>query len=160
MFAVASLNSATSTNGRLLSLATAGAFDVFSSNIHILRPSGTQGVAVFRGSVYSTASVSGYNTPFIMANVFDGASATIHINGALGASNASSGSFSINSFGVAYLADYGGTGDTAYWIGNISEVIFYLGAITPQIRQRIEAYLSRKWNIALPTTHPYYSTPV
>jgi hypothetical protein len=160
MFAVASVNSATTTNGRLLSLSTTGAFDVLSTNINILRPSGTQGVAVFRGSVYSTASVSGYNTPFMMANVVDGASTTIHINGALGASNASSGSFSINNFGVAYLADYGGTADTAYWIGNISEVIFYLGAITPQTRQRIEAYLSKKWNIALPTTHPYYTIPV
>jgi hypothetical protein len=160
MFTVASVNSATSTNGRLLSLATAGAFDVFSTNAGILRPGGTQGVAILRAAVFGTSSVSGYNTPFIMANVYDGASVTIHINGASGSSNASSGSFSINSFGVAYLADYGGTDDTAYWIGNISEVIFYLGAITPQIRQRIEAYLSRKWKITLPTTHPYYSTPV
>lgn len=45
--------------------------------------------------------------------------------------------------------------------GNISEIIAYrVPSITTQQRQVVEAYLAKKWNIALPTTHPYYSTPV
>jgi hypothetical protein len=45
--------------------------------------------------------------------------------------------------------------------GNISEIVVYrVPSITTQQRQVVEAYLAKKWNIALPTTHPYYSTPV
>ncbi len=162
MFTVATVNSSTSLNGRLLSLSTTGAFDTTSTKVNILRPGGAQGVAAYRAGFLSTASVSGYDTPFIMANVFDGASATIHINGTQAASNASSGVFSINNFGVAYLADYGGTADTAYWIGSVAEVIYYLGPITVQQRQQIEGYLAWKWGFVgnLPSTHPYKKTPV
>jgi hypothetical protein len=38
----------------------------------------------------------------------------------------------------------------------INEIIMYNAALTSTQRQQIEGYLSKKWSISLPTTHPYY----
>lgn len=161
VFAVASLNSSTALNGRVVSLSTTATLDYTAGTRTSVQRNGTgQGIAAFRNPTTATASISAYNTPVIIETIHTGSTMSLYIDASLGSAPASSGSFGINTFGVGYLADYGATSDAAYWIGGIAEVVVYLGTVTDQQRQVMEAYLSKKWNIALPSNHPYYSTPV
>jgi hypothetical protein len=40
------------------------------------------------------------------------------------------------------------------------ELVVFNQALNAQQARQVEAYLAKKWNIALPSNHPYYSTPV
>lgn len=43
---------------------------------------------------------------------------------------------------------------------NFCEMVVFNQALNAQQARQVEAYLAKKWNIALPSNHPYYSTPV
>ena len=49
-------------------------------------------------------------------------------------------------------------GPSNYFNGSISEVLVFGTTLTNTQRQSMEGYLSRKWGITLPTTHPFYGT--
>jgi hypothetical protein len=56
--------------------------------------------------------------------------------------------------GLMYL---GRENSTLYgYIGYAMEIIFYNVVLSASQRQRVEGYLASKWNVALPSTHPYY----
>jgi hypothetical protein len=44
-------------------------------------------------------------------------------------------------------------------VGNLAEVLFYVGTVTTTQRQQLEGYLAAKWGLqsSLPLTHPYYT---
>ena len=44
-------------------------------------------------------------------------------------------------------------------VGNLAEVLFYVGTVTTNQRQQVEGYLAAKWGLqaSLPTSHPYYA---
>jgi hypothetical protein len=53
-------------------------------------------------------------------------------------------------------------GGTFPLVGQLAELIFYIGTVTTTQRQTIEGYLARKWGFtsmysALPSIHPFYS---
>ncbi len=66
-----------------------------------------------------------------------------------------------------FVGTYGdGTGTSPqagfYLNGDIAEVIVYFSALSTAQRQQVEGYLAWKWGLqwALPTTHPYKSSPI
>jgi len=99
-----------------------------------------------------------FSTTTLLGSEFTGSSNNFYINGGTTPSSAaSSGPFSITKFGIGYLADFGSTGDAAYWNGTLSECIVYFGSLTATQRQQVEGYLAIKWGLQgnLPSTHPF-----
>jgi streptogramin lyase len=47
-------------------------------------------------------------------------------------------------------------GPSNYFSGSISELLVYSTNVSSGQRISIEGYLAKKWNISLPSTHPYY----
>ena len=43
--------------------------------------------------------------------------------------------------------------------GTVSEVLIYNQVLTTSQRQQVEGYLAKKWNLALPSAHPYATNP-
>jgi len=50
-------------------------------------------------------------------------------------------------------------GPSNYFNGSISEVLVFGTTLTATQRQSMEGYLSKKWGITVPTTHPFYALP-
>lgn len=74
----------------------------------------------------------------------------IRLNGVSGGTFITPSIGSLSSTGIWVL---GGSG----FDGNIAEVLYSNINVTNTQSQKLEGYLSKKWGIALPTTHPYYS---
>jgi len=75
----------------------------------------------------------------------------MHVNGTAGSNGASTGTFGYLRYGVG--KDNGNDGPSM--IGAYGEVLHFPRFLSTAERQLIEAYLSQKWNIALPSNHPY-----
>jgi hypothetical protein len=54
-----------------------------------------------------------------------------------------------------------GVSASSYFYGDIGEVVVVRGAVSTDVRQRIEGYLAHRWNMAadLPSNHPYRTAP-
>ena len=164
VYIVASMANTTALYGRLVSLSSTNNLDYDSSlrTSPIQRQTTSQGISAYRNPLTASIGISAYDTPILMETEYTGANLNMYTNGNLGTSPASSGSFGINNFGIAYLADYGGSTDAAYWTGGVGEVIIILGPVTTAQRQNIEGYLAWKWGLVsgLPVSHPYKTTPI
>jgi len=58
---------------------------------------------------------------------------------------------------IAGLTHLGRENTTSFgYIGYAMEIIFYNVVLSASQRQRVEGYLASKWNVTLPSTHPYY----
>lgn len=60
---------------------------------------------------------------------------------------------SVSGLEGAYIGQ--NSANSEWFNGTISEILFYNRALTTAERKSVEAYLQNKWNVAVPTAHPY-----
>jgi hypothetical protein len=161
-FAVFNMSSSSADFSRILgfTIGTEADWTSVAKLAAIFKLSGTPtGYGSYRGSSAASSNItSAFNVPIIASILFDGTNNILYVNGVAGVSstNGSGGAFGYNTYVIG-----GELGTpTVFTEASIAEVIHYPNFLPTQQRQRIEGYLAKKWNIALPTTHPYYSTPV
>ena len=145
-FIVATLNTSTSINGRLVSLAgnTGADYNNASFLIPLLRNGNAQELATYyNGSVRSVSSVPTYDTPFYATAVVNGTNNTTFMNGIAGTTSAMSPTFAITKYAVGTQPNANGD----WWKGYVSEVLVYNSALSTPDRQTVEAYLATKWGI-------------
>ena len=107
------------------------------------------------GASTPTIITAGSNTLGVV--VIDGSTNYTSIKGALTLTGPGSGSYT--SGVTTYIGAH--SGPNYLTNGYICEVIAYNYILSTTQRQQVEGYLANKWGIktALPSTHPYYSTP-
>jgi hypothetical protein len=134
---------------RLVSISTPGNTDWSGANraIVMFNQGGTSTIASYRNNAALANSTIVSNVPFLAVSQFDGTNALMWLNGAPGtrASAASGGTFASTLYGIGNQA----VPTTEFWTGPVGEVIVYSGSLTTSDRQRVEAYLSGKWGIAV-----------
>lgn len=147
-FVVATLNTSTATNGRLVSLVGATGTDYNNASylVPLLRDVNNRGIQGYYNNLpLSQLAVSAYDTPFYATSVADGTNLTNYVNGTAGTPGAMSmpGSFAITKYAVGIQPNTNGD----YWKGYVSEVLIYNSALSTPNRQLVETYLATKWGI-------------
>ena len=158
-FAVATLNSTSKTDSRILSLGIVGANDFSSASYAaaIVRTGTTNTFYSYRNNNGTTSLSVTYSVPFLICALYDGTTKSLFIN-SVGTSNASVGTFNISNYQIGSsfteeaILNYGGL---------IGEEIVYTTALSTADRQRVEGYLAWKWGLraSLPANHPYKIIP-
>lgn len=145
-FVVATLNTGTSTNGRLVSLARATDpdYNQIDTIVPLMRNLSGQGLRTdYTDTARSQVSVPTYDTPFYATSVVNGTNNINYVNGVAGTTSAMSATFAIAKYGIGKQANANGD----YWKGYVSEVLIYNSALSTANRQAVESYLATKWSI-------------
>ena len=138
---------------RILGLGVAGANDYNNASyVAILRQSSSN-MGAYRNGSYAGPLLT-YGVPAISTTYFDGTNGYSYINGGTASSIAATANFGITSYSVMANTS---NADAHYLTGYMCEMIVYNSTLTLAQRQQVEGYLSKKWNIPLATTHPYYN---
>lgn len=147
------MDSGSSAAARIIGLGVAGAND--SNNVLYvgIRRQTNNNMGAFRNGSYAGPTLT-YGVPAISTTYFDGANGYSYINGGTASSFASTANFGITSYSVMANTS---NADTQYFTGYMCEMIVYNSTLTLAERRQVEGYLSKKWAIALATTHPYYA---
>ena len=165
VFAVASLSSQSSTNTRLVSFSQNTKYDYLNPSgfIPLLRFEGGALFAAYRNQAFQTSASLPFNTNSVLTSETNNYVIQLFRNGSQQTSVNSTTTlpFNIDNYGIGYLADYGFSTDTSYWIGNICEVIVYFDSLNIYERQTVEAYLAWKWGLqdSLPNDNIFKNTP-
>ena len=125
---------------------------------------GTTGVLFYANSgAYNNKAVA--SVPLakgLYGETFASSSGVAYVNGTAGTASNSSFSFG-TSAGYGLGGRWNGTTmSTPFFNGYFHEVLVFNNSLSTSNRQIIEGYLAWKWGInrLLPTTHPYFNTPV
>jgi hypothetical protein len=123
------------------------------SSLHIGYRSQTRHTFAFYADDLEDFAVSGSGFQRIMTNWLPQASnRSTRRNGAVDVTHVNSNR--LTAFTAPRIGRAFGTNN---YVGTISELIVYTSDIDLQNVLRVEGYLSKKWNIPLATTHPYYA---
>lgn len=148
---------------RFISLAATSQldYDAAARVVGINNQGSSPDLSTYRSYTMVGRHTHSYSTPFIACSVYDGTNGYLFVNGVPGsqtASSASTGTFSISKYAIGDQVSP--TGEIIRNGGFVSEVLIYNTALTTFQRKEVEAYLSRKWSIAVTTAvHPYYAFP-
>jgi hypothetical protein len=113
---------------------------------------------VYRNSVLQVTTPNfGITTPGMWEVVSDGADIYGYKNAVLADSDASSGNWNADFFGINHR--WYGSSKSIMGRHNIGEILLYTTALSQTDREKIEGYLAHKWGITLPGGHPYESAP-
>jgi hypothetical protein len=146
IFVVATLNTGTNTNGRLVSLARASGADYNQTDtiVPLMRDLNGQGLRTdYNDTIKSQVSVPAYDTPFYATAIVDGTNNIDYVNGVAGTTAELSATFAIAKYAIGTQPN----GDGDYWKGYVSEVLIYNSALSTTNRQIVETYLATKWSI-------------
>jgi hypothetical protein len=152
--AVGTMESGTSTNGRLFSFGAVGLDDwnAVPRTLLIGRRIATNSLEAFRNSSsLSTANIS-LDTPSIFGSVFNGTNHIFYLDGTAASAVSSTGNFT----STPQLTIFNDS-TNAGWTGKCSEFILGDTTLSSADRERIEGYLAHKWALTgnLPGGHPY-----
>lgn len=146
-FVVATLNTGTQTNGRLVSLARATGtdYDQIDTVVPLMRNTAGQGLWTYYNNISkSEVSVPAYDTPFYATAVVDGTNNINYVNGVAGTTASLTATFAIEKYAVGIQPN----SDGDHWKGYVSEVLIYNSALSITNQKVVEAYLATKWGIA------------
>ncbi len=162
-FIVASMNSASGSVGRLLSLGKVGTQDW--NNLASFEAFGRGGGLVLRNyrnslTPASAPSIPAYATPFLATSGQTSTLMFISVNGGTLSTQAISGAFAINAYRIG--ADLFFEDASEQFNGILNEIVVYFSELSVIQTQQLEGYLAWKWNLQanLPSTHPYKSSPI
>ena len=159
-FAVASMNNATQSNGRLLSISPAASADT-TGIVPLHRVTTNQQIGQTRGTLGGYQGIPSYDTPFTVSSVTD----TVGVNGfvAVDGSQGPIGAYqAINLTAVTRIAVGQSAGTNSLtWTGHVFEIMMFNNNITSSDIRLLEGYLRWKWNTPqLQPGQQYYSVPV
>jgi hypothetical protein len=164
---VVTMNAATGSAGRLLSVDLLGTADYIDPSVSVLLYNNQvtpATLASYRNP--SVRSVSGtviLDTPMIVGTVYNGVNNITYLNGSPGTTVASTGNFASNLRTILFgsLLGRANTSDGSVWRGECSEIVMGNTELSTENRQRIEGYLAHKWDFStsLPDGHPYKASP-
>lgn len=154
-FAVMELDAASDNFGRVIGAANDAADWNDTEGFTLARNGTNESMVLYRAQNATSGAAVTYSTPFLAAGIFDGSTKSLFIDGANGASNASSGSF--NSTELRLGSGVSASSDNLE--GKIAEVVLVTD-VTETTRQLVEGYLAHKWGTtaSLPAAHPYKSS--
>lgn len=155
VFFVSSVSAQSTYGGRFLTSST-GTFQIYQASITITN---TGVLPAYLAASAGTLMTSGLqilaNTPFIGSVVLTPSAVSEWKDGT---PNASTPPVTANSFTSWVLGNFPGA--SGYELnGLMGEVLMYNQPLITVERQAVEGYLSRKWGIAVPTTHPFFKIP-
>ena len=143
VIAVATMNSATQANGRLIGIRASGVNDfAATSSFFFGRNSATAAIAGYRNTGYRGSANLTYDTPAVVSTIFDAANNTTRVAGAAGTPSASTGTFAGTLFRIG---DYNAGGGA--WTGLIGALIVIPSSSSPLIR-RLEQSLAAKFKLS------------
>ena len=158
-FVVGTMNSATSTYGRMIALGNNPGNDD-SGTLQcpfLLRQVANQAFCTRRFQTDRTYSSYTYDAPFLSSIIYDGTNGNLYVNGSTIVQFGSTGNFGYSNYsvGCGIYSIANNTIDT--WTGFVGEVILYRSALTTPQQQQVEGYLAWKWGLQanLPANHPY-----
>jgi len=161
-FVVGTMNSATSTYGRMIALGNNPGNDD-SGTLQcpfLLRQVANQAFCTRRFQTDRTYSSYTYDAPFLASIIYDGTNGNLYVNGSTIVQFGSTGNFGYSNYsvGCGIYSIANNTIDT--WTGFVGEVILYRSALTTPQQQQVEGYLAWKWGLQanLPANHPYKNT--
>jgi hypothetical protein len=162
-FAVGTMDSVTSSFGRLVSFSNGATqdFNNIASTSLLIRSAATNAMVSYRNGIALNSLAVSLSAPMIVGSQFNSSGNTFYVNGTGSALNTSGGA--IGNFATApriSLFYHGGSGDSP-WTGNLSELVLGDTALSTANRQLIEGYLAWKWGLTanLPTAHPFKNRP-
>jgi len=159
-FVVASMNSATESNARMItqSRSDVNDYETIDRYIQFLRPLTANQIAPNYRSVYANLDVS-LGDLFIAETYHTTSHIVASLNATTSVSNAID-NYLIANLGVIRFGSVFFTPEL-YWDGYINEVIISPQNLSQSDRQKVEGYLAHKWGLEanLPVDHPYKSSP-
>ena len=164
VFAVATMNSSSGPNGRIISLGQQNQFDN-EDPIYLngLSRNNGQNLMTVRDTSKASINIPAYNTPFIAMSQNIPLQISINVN------MSQYPSITINTCDTNFFIDYYGVGvstrllevEGGTFTGKIGEILVYNFKLSPLQQQIVEGYLAWKWNLSslLPLNHQFYTNP-
>ena len=153
-FIVFSTSNGATTNAALIGTSQNGARGIWAGYSGFTG-GGVQAVGVVRAGEAWVAGSPANSVPNLTTTI---ATVTTTTNSATALNlNGSTTTYTGGASYTAGLTYLGRENSTSFgYIGYAMEIIFYNVVLSASQRQRVEGYLASKWNVALPSTHPYY----
>lgn len=159
ILSVMNMNTSSPSAARLIGFSNASGTNDYNNSgyMGVVRQS-LNGVQPYRNGTSVTNNPATANVPYLTECWFDGT--TEYATVQQGSSTVINTTASIGNFAISFysVGTNPNVADTAGFLtGYISEILVYNTALSTSDRQRIEGYLSWKWDLSakLPTAHPY-----
>lgn len=102
------------------------------------------------------------NTFYFVSYFKNGSNTQLNLNGSNKATTTNQDTTQFGASSFPFNVGNGFSSSAYFMRGNVGEILFYNSTLSTSNFQQIEGYLAWKWGLqrSLPTTHPYYNTPV